>query len=79
MHWDYWRLLIIVSLAGFVGLLFGQMLPLMFLAAFAYAMWLQRSWNQLYRWLKNPKKYSPPKAEGMINDICREIKRVHKQ
>lgn len=79
MPWDYWRLLAIVSLAGFVGLLFDQMLSLMFIATLVYAMWLQRAWSQLYHWLRNPKKYKSPSADGMINDICREIERTRKQ
>jgi len=79
MHWDYWRLITIVSIAGFVGLLFDQMLLLMFLATFVYAMWLQHTWNKLYRWLKEPKKHSPPSVDGVIDDICREIDRVGKQ
>jgi len=79
MHWDYWRLITIVSIAGFVGLLFDQMLLLMFLATFAYAMWLQQTWNRLYQWLKEPKKYNPPSVDGVIDDVCREIDRVAKQ
>ena len=78
MLWDYWRLITIVSVAGFVGLLFDQMLLVMFIATFAYAMWLQRIWNRLYFWLKEPKKYKPPSVDGVIDDICREIDRVGK-
>jgi len=79
MHWDYWRLITIVSLTGFVGLLFDQMLSFMFIATFAYAVWLQNVWNRLYRWLKEPKKNNPPSVDGVIDDICREIDRVGKQ
>ncbi|NQY27359.1 MAG: phosphate regulon sensor histidine kinase PhoR [Piscirickettsiaceae bacterium] len=79
MHWDYWRLIAIVSIAGFIGLLVGQMLPLMFVAVVVYALWLQHSWNKLYRWMRNSKKYSSPSADGVINDVCREIERVRKQ
>ncbi|NOQ82263.1 MAG: phosphate regulon sensor histidine kinase PhoR [Methylophaga sp.] len=79
MHWDYWRLITTVSVAGFVGLLFDQMLLAMFIATFFYAMWLQGIWNKLYSWLKEPKKYDPPSVDGVIDDICREIERVSKQ
>ncbi|NOQ93054.1 MAG: phosphate regulon sensor histidine kinase PhoR [Methylophaga sp.] len=79
MHWDYWRLIATISLAGFVGLLFDQMLVAMFLAVLAYALWLQHSWNKLYRWLRNPKKNRSPSAEGVMNDVCREIEWVRKQ
>ncbi len=79
LHWDYWRLIAIVSVAGFFGLLIGQMLPLMFVAVVTYAFWLQHSWNKLYRWMRNAKKYPSPSADGVINDVCREIERVRKQ
>ncbi|PHS70006.1 MAG: phosphate regulon sensor histidine kinase PhoR [Methylophaga sp.] len=79
MSWDYWRLLTVVSLTGFVGLLFDQMILFMFIASLLYALWLQRAWNQLWSWLQNPKKNQPPTAEGMIDDICRQIESVRLQ
>jgi len=79
MQWDYWRLVTIVSVSGFIGLLFDQMLPVMFIATFVYAMWLQYNWNRLYHWLKRPNKYSPPSLDGVVDDVCREIDRVSKQ
>lgn len=79
MHWDYWRLLSIVSLTGFVGLLFGHMMTFMFLAAFGYALWLQNSWYRLWHWLLKPKKNRPPSAEGVIDDVCRQVEYVHQQ
>jgi two-component system phosphate regulon sensor histidine kinase PhoR len=79
MSWDYWRLLATVSLAGFIGLLFGQMMTFMFIAAFLYALWLQHAWSQLLAWLKKPKKNPPPTAEGAIDDVCREIELVRQQ
>ena len=79
MPWDYWRLVTIVSLSGFIGLLFDQMLAVMFIATFVYAIWLQYNWNRLYHWLKKPKKYSPPSLDGVVDDVCREINRVSKQ
>jgi len=79
MSWDYWRLLTIVSLAGFVGLLFDQMMTFLFLAAFFYALWLQRSWMQLWHWLQKPKKHASPSANGVIDDVCRQIEQVRQQ
>lgn len=79
MRWDNWRLIAVVSLSGFIGLLFDQMLPTMFAAVLIYALWLQRSWNQLYRWVKSPKSNKAPNAEGVVDDVCREIERVRKQ
>ncbi len=79
MSWDYWRLFAIVSIAGFVGLLFGQMMGFMFVATLIYALWLQRTWFQLQRWLRKPKKLPSPTADGVIDDVCREIERVRQQ
>ena len=79
MRWDNWRLIAIISISGFVGLLFNQMIPVMFVAVLIYALWLQRSWNQLYRWVRSPKTTKAPSAEGVIDDVCREIERVRKQ
>lgn len=79
MQWDYWRLLTIVSLSGFVGLLFGQMMTFMFLASFAYALWLQNTWYQLWNWLQKPKKSRSPSADGVIDDVCRQIEHVRQQ
>jgi two-component system, OmpR family, phosphate regulon sensor histidine kinase PhoR len=79
MRWDNWRLIAIISISGFVGLLFNQMMAMMFVAVLIYALWLQRSWNQLYRWVRSPKTTKAPSAEGVIDDVCREIERVRKQ
>lgn len=79
MHWDYWRLLTIVSLAGFAGLLFGQMMTFMFIASFLYALWLQRAWYQLWYWLQKPKKVPSPSADGVIDEVCRQIDHVRQQ
>jgi two-component system, OmpR family, phosphate regulon sensor histidine kinase PhoR len=79
MRWDHWRLIAIISISGFVGLLFEQMMAMMFIAVLIYALWLQRSWNQLYRWVRSPKTTKAPSAEGVIDDVCREIERVRKQ
>ncbi|OUR72494.1 phosphate regulon sensor histidine kinase PhoR [Methylophaga sp. 41_12_T18] len=79
MRWDNWRLAAIVSMSGFLGLLIEQMMTMMFFAVLLYALWLQRSWNQLYRWVRNPKKVKAPSAEGVVDDVCREIERVRKQ
>lgn len=79
MRWDSWRLIAVISISGFIGLLVDHMMPVMFAAVLIYALWLQRSWNQLYRWVKNPKSNKAPSAEGVVDDVCREIERVRKQ
>ena len=73
MPWDYWRLLSVVSLSGFIGLLFGQMMTFMFIGTLLYALWIQHSWYELSAWLRNPKKNQPPEAKGVVNDVCREL------
>ncbi len=79
MSWDYWRLITVVSLAGFIGLLFDQMLLFMFIGTLLYTFWLQRTWEQLWKWIENPKKNPPPSAEGAVDDVCRRIERVRLQ
>ena len=79
MSWDYWRLLTIISIAGFVGLQFGQMMTFMFLATLAYALWLQKKWFLLWHWLQKPKKHPPPSADGVIDDVCQQIEQVRLQ
>lgn len=79
MQWDNWRLLTLVSLAGFAGLLFDQMLVFMFVAALGYALWLQHNWYKLRKWLEKPKKNRSPSAEGVIDDVCRYIEQMRQQ
>jgi two-component system phosphate regulon sensor histidine kinase PhoR len=79
MPWDYWRLLTVVSLSGFIGLLFGQMMTFMFIATLLYAVWIQHSWYKLSAWLRNPKKNQPPEAEGVVNDVCRDLEQMRRQ
>lgn len=79
MQWDNWRLLTLVSLAGFVGLLFEQMLTFMFAAALGYALWLQHNWYKLREWLEKPKKNRSPSAEGVIDDVCRYVEQMRQQ
>ncbi len=79
MQWDHWRLLSLLSLAGFTGLLFGQMMTFLFLATLVYALWLQHNWYKLWYWLQKPKKRRSPSAEGVIDDVCRLIEQVRQQ
>ena len=79
MQWDYWRLLTVLSLAGFVGLVVGYMMAFLFVAALIYIFWMQSKWNQLQAWLDKPKKNSSPQAEGVIDDVCRQIEQMRAQ
>lgn len=79
MQWDYWRLLTVLSLAGFVGLVVGHMVTFLFVATLLYVFWLQSKWFQLRSWLEKPKKSSSPQAAGVIDDVCRKIEQVRAQ
>lgn len=79
MQWDYWRLLTVLSLAGFVGLVFGHMMTFLFIASLIYIFWLQSKWFQLKSWLDKPKKNRSPEAEGVIDDVCRQIEQMRAQ
>lgn len=79
MQWDYWRLLTVLSLAGFVGLVFGHMMTFLFIASLLYIFWLQSKWFQLKNWLDKPKKNKPPEADGVIEEVCRYIEQMRSQ
>ncbi len=79
MSWDYWRLLIVLSVSGFVGLLFDQMLLFMLLSMLLYNFWLQHTWRSLLLWLQEPKKNSPPQADGIIDKVYGYIESVNKK
>ncbi len=79
MRWDYWRLLAVVSFSGFIGLILGHMLLFLFLGTLLYTLWLQYQWMQLWHWIRKPKRYSPPYADGIIDEVCWYIQSVYKQ
>ncbi len=76
MSWDYWRLITLISLAGFFGLLVGEMMTFLFIATLVYLLWLQKQWYQLRDWLLKPKKNVSPSGEGVIDDVCRQIEQM---
>ncbi|AFJ02957.1 Phosphate regulon sensor protein PhoR (SphS) [Methylophaga frappieri] len=79
MSWDYWRLITLISLAGFLGLILGHMMTFLFLATLVYLLWLQAKWHKLLKWLQKPKKNLPPSSEGVIDEVCRSIERMRGQ
>lgn len=79
MSWDYWRLITLISLAGFVGLLLGEMMSFLFVATLIYLLWLQKQWFLLRDWLLKPKKNPSPSSEGVIDDVCGQIERMRAQ
>ncbi len=79
MSWDYWRLITLISLAGFAGLVLGEMMTFLFAATLLYLLWLQKQWFDLRDWLNKPKKNPPPSAEGVIDDVCGQIERMRAQ
>ncbi|MCX4189888.1 phosphate regulon sensor histidine kinase PhoR [Methylophaga sp. OBS3] len=79
MSWDYWRLITLMSLAGFLGLVIGHMMEVLFFTALVYLLWLQKQWFVLHNWLLKPKKNKSPSGEGVIDDVCRLIEKTHSQ
>ena len=79
MQWDNWRLLMVISVAGFIGLLLDQMLVFLLLASLGYAIWQQYNWYNLWRWLDNPQQRRSPSAEGVIDEVCRLIEQLHQR
>lgn len=76
MQWDSWRLLSLVMLAGFVGLILDQLMTFMFFTVLAYTLWLQYQWFKLKDWLTKPKQHNPPSADGVIDDVCQLIEQM---
>lgn len=79
MQWDYWRLITLISLSGFLGLILGEMMTFLFFGTLFYLLWMQRQWFLLFAWLKKPKKNPSPAGEGVINDVCRHIEQIRTQ
>ena len=79
MQWDYWRLITLLSFAGFLGLVLGHMMPFLFAAALIYSLWLQWQWTLLHNWLLKPNKNTPPSADGVIDEVRRQIERMRSQ
>ncbi|HET8807364.1 MAG TPA: phosphate regulon sensor histidine kinase PhoR [Methylophaga sp.] len=79
MSWDYWRLITLISLAGFIGLLLGEMMTFLFAGTLIYLLWLQRQWFLLHQWLLKPQKNRSPEGEGVIDDVCGQIERMRAQ
>lgn len=76
MQWDWWRLLALIVLAGFVGLILDQLMAFMFFVTLAYTVWLQNQWFKLKDWLSKPKKNPPPEADGVIDEVCGLIEQM---
>lgn len=79
MSWDYWRLITLISLAGFIGLLLGEMMTFLFFGTLIYLLWLQKQWFLLHDWLLKPKNNRSPQGEGVIDDVCGQIERMRAQ
>jgi two-component system phosphate regulon sensor histidine kinase PhoR len=79
MEWEHWRLVIVITLAGLLGLLIGEPLACMLVGVLCYAVWLQHQWVKLRFWLQKPKKRRAPSVDGVIDDVCRLIDQMRQQ
>jgi two-component system phosphate regulon sensor histidine kinase PhoR len=53
--------------------MFGYLLELMLIAAISLLAWQVHSLNQLYLWVKNPRKYPLPDTAGQVYQLHREL------
>lgn len=73
------RLLVIISIAIILGLLFDQLEICLWLALLGYLIWHFYHIALLARWLSKDKKYTPPLASGIWGAIFDEIYRLLKR
>ncbi len=73
MREDYWRILMVAVLALALGLLTGQILLCLLLAALGYLYWQTRRLQQLLQWLRRPKRHPAPEFPGLFESVIAEI------
>lgn len=76
---EVWRIIGLLILAVFFGLLFNHVTLALLLAVSGYLGWmLYNAWH-LQRWLQVGKSYSPPNSVGIWGDIFSGIYRLQKR
>ena len=70
---DLWRLFWLLGGATVVGLAMGQLPAALALALGGHVLWLNRRLVALLNWLRDSKRFLPPDAPGVFEDISIEI------
>ena len=70
---DFWRLFWLLAGATVVGAVLGQLPAALALALAAHVLWLNRRLEALLNWLRDSKRFLPPDAPGVFEDISIEI------
>jgi two-component system phosphate regulon sensor histidine kinase PhoR len=74
---ELWRIGLLIVAAGAIGLLFGQVLPALFLALVAYTARNFFNLRRLANWLGDPQTDTVPIHFGLWGDIYARVARVH--
>ena len=70
---DFWRLFWLLAGAALVGAILGQLPAALALALAAHVLWLNRRLLALLNWLRDSKRFLPPDAPGVFEEISIEI------
>lgn len=76
---EIWRVIGLLVLAVFLGLLFEHVTLMLLIAVSAYLGWMLYNVRHLQRWLQVGKSYSPPDSVGIWGEIFSGIYRLQKR
>jgi len=73
MREDIWRLIALALLGLAIGLLVGQPLLCLLIAACTYIVWYMARLRALLLWLRRPKRHPAPEIPGLFESLVGEI------
>ena len=76
---ELWRALLIAAISILVGWPFGAVAWTLLLGLGTYAGWHMRQAYRLERWLRQGKRYHPPEANGIWEEIFQQIYRLQQR
>ena len=75
---EVWRLVVLVTTAVVIGLIFDYVLLFLCITLAGYLAWTLVNLRHLHRWLARGKKYSPPISAGLWGQLFTQIYRLQK-
>ncbi|MFO7482006.1 DUF3329 domain-containing protein, partial [Oceanibaculum nanhaiense] len=76
---EFWRTLGIAAVSLLIGLLFDAVAPALLVGLGVYAAWHMRQVYRLEYWLRHGKRFHPPEARGIWEDIFQMIYRLQQR
>lgn len=76
---EFWRTLAIAGISLLIGWAFGAIVPALLLGLGVYAGWHMRQVYRLERWLRHGKRFHPPEARGIWEEIFQHIYRLQQR